>query len=120
MKDENSAHPIASVWRPVFREVVNALVHGDYELVRRPSSVAPVSAKTVDQIQGYVTDYGETLAELPDETWRTSVSHWMGTYWQVLIDLWTIESGASDLVLDAWVFETEDGFRFEINSVYVP
>ncbi|AKU94643.1 hypothetical protein AKJ09_01307 [Labilithrix luteola] len=44
----------------------------------------------------------------------------MGTYWQVLIDLWTIESGASDLVLDAWVFETEDGFRFEINSVYVP
>jgi len=62
----------------------------------------------------------ETLAELPDETWATSVSQWMGTHWEVLVDLWTVESGKSDLVLDARVFEQETGFRIEIHSVYVP
>jgi len=44
----------------------------------------------------------------------------MGTHWEVLVDLWTVESGKSDLVLDARVFEQETGFRIEIHSVYVP
>ena len=68
----------------------------------------------------YLADYGETLIDLPDETWETSVSQWMGPHWDVLVDLWTAESGRSDLVLHVQVFETRSGFRVEIHAVYVP
>lgn len=34
--------------------------------------------------------------------------------------LWTVESGCSDMVLDARVSETQDGFSIEIHLVYVP
>ena len=84
VKDEDAAHPLASVWRPRLRDVVNALVQGR------------------------------------DDTWSTSVAQWMGNHWVVLVDLWTVESGKSDLVLSARAFEGEDGFRFEIDSVHVP
>ena len=38
----------------------------------------------------------------------------------MLVDLWTMESSRSDLALAARVFETDDGFRIEIDSVHVP
>jgi hypothetical protein len=120
VKDEDAAHPIASAWRPTLREIVSAFVRGDYALSGGVHFVAPVSASTVDQIRKYIADSGETLAELPNETWRTSVSQWMGTHWEVLVDLWTVESGESDMVLSARVFEVGDGFRIEIDSVHVP
>jgi hypothetical protein len=121
VKDEDAAHPIAAGWRPTFREIISAFVDGDYALARGVSSVAEVSAATARQIAEYIADYGETLAPLPDDTWTTSVAQWTGTdHWDVLVDLWTVESGASDLVLGARVFETDDGFRIEIGLVYVP
>ena len=120
VKDEDAAHPIASAWRPTLREIIKAFAQGDYALKRGVRSVAPVSAATADQIRTYLADYGETLAELSDETWKTSVSQWMGTHWDVLVDLWTVESGESDMALSARVFKVEDGFRIEIDSVHVP
>ena len=120
VKDEEREHPIAGVWRPALREIVKALVHGDYTLAKGIQSVAPLSVDSADRIQKYIAAYGETLAELPDETWTTSCSQWMGTHWELLVDLWTLESGRSDMVLDARVFEAEDGFRIEIHAVYVP
>jgi len=44
----------------------------------------------------------------------------MGSYWDAIVDLWTAESGKSDLVLTVRVFEEGDGSRFEVNGVYVP
>jgi hypothetical protein len=120
VKDEDAAHPVASVWRPLLRDVINAFVQGDYALVRGLRSIAPVPAGTAYQVRASIAAYGETLADLPDEAWRTSVSQWMGTYWDVLVDLWTVEAGSSDLVLSARIFEVADGFRIEIDSVYVP
>jgi hypothetical protein len=120
VRDEEKAHPVADTWRPTFREIVKALAEGDYTLSRGIARVAPVSSAAAEQIRGYVTDYGETLTELPNDTWDTSVSQWMKTYWEVLVDLWTVESGQNDMVLHVPVFETSGGFRFEIDSVYVP
>ena len=71
-------------------------------------------------IKKYIIDYGETLIELPDATWKTSVCQWMGSHWDLLLDLWTAESGESDLVLGARIFEDGSKFRIEIESVYVP
>lgn len=120
LEDEKAAHPVPSAWRGPLREVVEAFVEGDYALNRGVRSVAPVAPNTADQIRRYIAAHGETLSDLPEETWASSVSQWMGTHWDVLVDLWTEESGASDLVLHSRVFESEGGFRIEIDSVHVP
>ena len=120
VKDPNGSHPIASAWRPTLRSIVNAFVRGDYALAGGVDSVAPVSKRSASQISAYIAEYGETLVELPDATWATSVSQWMGSFWEILVDLWTAESGASDMVLHAKVFEAKDGFRIEVHAVYVP
>ena len=44
----------------------------------------------------------------------------MGEYWEVLVDLYTVESGRSDMVLHARVFAENDGYRIEPGMVYVP
>jgi hypothetical protein len=111
VKDENATYPISSAWRATLRDIVESFVQGDYALSRGLHSVAPVPPATAEQIKRYIAGYGETLVALPDETWETSVSQWMGTHWDVLVDLWTLESGESDMVLSARVFEMENGFR---------
>jgi hypothetical protein len=120
VKDKDKAHPIPDAWRAHLREIVKALAERDYGLSRGIPCVAPASTATADQIRAYVTDFGEELVDLPDETWNSSLSQWMGTHWDVLVDLWTVESGRSDLVLNVRVFEAEKDFRFEIDSVHVP
>jgi hypothetical protein len=120
IKDGESAHPVASDLRPTFRNIVDAFRKGDFGLVGMPS-VEPLDPKTQKQVRDYIAEYGETLAELPDETWKTSVAQWVGSHWDVLVDLWTEESGPSDLVLDARVFEDPDGgYRVVVHLVYVP
>jgi hypothetical protein len=120
VKDEDEQRPIPTAWRPVFREIVKAFVHHDYRLGGGVPGVAPVSAKTAKQIEAYIQDYGETLVELPEKTWASSVCIWMGRRWDVLIDLWTKGEGRSDLVLGARVTESKAGLVVRIEMVYVP
>ena len=117
-KDLNAPISIPAAWRPVLRGIVERLVHRDYSIQGIPS--VDVSEPIATQIEEYVADYGETLLELPDESWGSSVAQWMESYWDALVDLWTPESGESDLVLAVRVFEEGDGFRFEVHGVYVP
>lgn len=120
LKDEDNEQPIPTAWRPVFREIVRVLVQGDYRLSVGIPGVAPVSAKSAKQIQEYIDDYGETLVELPEKTWASSVCVWMGNGWDILIDLWTKKEGRSDLVLSARVKQTKAGLIVHVEMVYVP
>jgi hypothetical protein len=120
VKDESHELPIPSAWRPVFREIVGALVQRDYRLSAGVPGVAPVTNETAAHIERYIEDYGETLVELPEETWDSSVCIWQGKRWDALVDLWTRGEGRSDLVLSARIFEAERGFEFHIYMVYVP
>jgi hypothetical protein len=120
VKDENGQRPIAGAWRRPLCEVVRAFATGDYSLRTPVEGVAPIRAAAVRQIAGYLADYGETLVDLPDDAWATSISQWMLTHWEILVDLWTAESGPSDLVLAGRVFETSEGFRIEVDSIHVP
>jgi hypothetical protein len=120
IKDEDAEHPVASAWRPTLKKIVDSFVRGDYGLKKRIPSVAAIPPATARQMKKYVADYGETLCALPDDTWSTSVAQWMGTRWEVLVDLWTVESGRSDLVLHAIVSEAKNGFRIKVHLVYVP
>jgi hypothetical protein len=119
VKDENDAYPIAFAWKPALREIVKAFIREDYALTKPIESVAPIPANDADQIRKNIADYGETLTELPDEAWTTSVSRWKGGHFELLVDLWTVESGRSDLVLSARVLGREGGFWIQIGSVYV-
>lgn len=118
LKDSEAEHPVPSRWRPTLREIARRLASFDYSLEGIPSVECADDA--AEQIEELVADYGETLVELPEETWETSVSTWTGFHWDVLVDLWTVESGASDMVLHVKVHEDGDGFRFEVHAVYVP
>ena len=120
VKDEETERPIPTAWRPTIREIVRAFVNHDYQLRVGISQVAPVSTETAEHIRNYIQHYGETLTELPEETWKSSVCIWMGKHWDALIDLWTVSEGRSDLVLSLHVSETDGGFTFNIYMVYVP
>jgi hypothetical protein len=121
IKDEDGAEqPIASAWRPVLAQIVSAFVEGDFALARGIPGVAPIDAETAEQIRDYIADYGETLVELPEETWHTSIAQWNGKRWDLLVDLFTAESGRSDMALSARVSEAGDGFHVVVELVYVP
>jgi hypothetical protein len=113
--------PVPSAWRPTFEAIVNAFIAGDWQLSSAPASVERLPEDIAQAIQQNVADYGGiTLTALPAETWETSVAIWMGTVWEVLVDLWSIEEGRTDLVIDAKVAELDDGYAFKVHFVYVP
>ncbi|EJG1207136.1 DUF7668 domain-containing protein [Vibrio parahaemolyticus] len=119
VKDEVQ-RPIPIVWRQTFCQIVSSFVDHDYLLNRSIEGLVPVAQDIADQIETYVKDYDENLVALPEQTWDSSVCMWMATHWDVLIDLWTETEGLSDLVLQAKVFESKDGYKYQIEMVYVP
>lgn len=119
LKDENNQTAVPYIWRNTFCDIVEALKKQDFKIERIPG-VRPLSAKDVVRIAGNIQSYGAHLATLPDETWQTSVCQWMRGHWAVLIDLFTIEEGASDLVLAARIYEDGSGYIFDVESVHVP
>ncbi|NOI60505.1 DUF7668 domain-containing protein [Vibrio coralliilyticus] len=119
VKDEVQ-RPIPIVWRQTFCQIVSSFVDHDYLLNRSIGGLVPVTQDIADQIETYIKDYDENLVVLPEQTWDSSVCMWMETHWDVLIDLWTETEGLSDLVLQAKVFESQDGYKYQIEMVYVP
>ena len=109
---------IPAAWRPTLRNIVGRFARHEYPIEGFPFVV--VSPPVAKQIEEYIADHGETLLELPEESWGSSVAQWTESYWDALVDLWTAESGKSDLIMDVRVFEEGDGFRFEVNGIYVP
>lgn len=79
-----------------------------------------MSPELAAKIERNVKSYGAQLSALPDESWQTSACQWMGSYWDVLVDLFTVEEGAGDLAMAVRVYEEGLRYVFEIQSVYVP
>jgi hypothetical protein len=119
-KDEHHQQPVPPEWRETFRSVVEAFRSGDLRLSAGVEHVAPIDAALADLIAGNLSAYGGRLASLPEETWATSVCQWQIGYWEVLMDLFTEEESAVDLVLHAHVQEKSAHYAFEVLSVYVP
>lgn len=112
--------PVPVVWRNAFSNVVGALCQGNYTLRDIPS-VRLDRPESADRIKTAILEFGETLCDLPDETWTTSQMQWTSdSFWDVFIDLWTVESGSSDLVLNARLYDNPAGIIIEVGAVYVP
>lgn len=119
-KDENSQTSVPSVWRSVFSEIIEAFIEGDFRLDRRLEGVRPISEEDAKRIERNINRYGATLTRLPEDAWGTSACQWMKGYWDVLVDIYTVEEGASDLVLSVRVYEEGKKYVFDVRSVYVP
>ena len=120
VKNDEEELPIPHVWRPILKDIVRAFVAQDYSLSSGIDGVRSVSEETASQIRDYIDDYGEKLVMLPDTSWESSVYLWHGSFWLVLVDLWTEGEGRSDLVLRACVREKKDLYDVEVKLVYVP
>ena len=120
IKDDKIELPIPTKWRPVFKDIVKAFVTHDYHLKSGVQDVQPIPNEAADQIRYFISDYGEELVELPEETWDSSRYIWIGNRWDALIDLWTVGEGSSDMVLSVQVSESVNGYSFQVYMVYVP
>ena len=112
--------PVPTEWRRTFFEIIEAFRRDDFGLDGRIVGVGSVAAGEADRISKNISSYGDKLVGLPEETWNTSICRRMDGYWSVMIDLFTVREGASDLVLFCKVYEDPAGYRFEIDSVHVP
>jgi hypothetical protein len=120
LKDEHRQRPIPSLWRNTLSDIAEALKEGDFSLEREVAGVRPISTEDATRIASNIKSYGARLTSLPATTWETSACQWTTEYWDVLVDLFTVEEGASDLVLAVRVYEDGSGYSFEIQSVHVP
>lgn len=120
LKDEDNQRPVPSAWRSTFADIVEAMKDGDFGLERGVPGVRPISVRSSTRIAGNIQSYGARLISLPEESWQTSTCQWMRGYWDVLVDLFTVEEGASDLALVVRVYENDAAFDFDVQSVHVP
>jgi len=119
LKDEIQEHPVPSEWRPKLREIVAAIKDGNFGLYGL-ERVEPLDEATAAGISHNIEAYGCSLTALPDDSWNTSVCQWQLEYWEVLVDLFTVEEVRCDLVLHVNIFEDAGSFTFRVHFVYVP
>lgn len=120
VKDPNTQSLIPTAWRGTLAAIVDALKEGDFQLARGILGVPALNPRAAQMIEENILDYGVHLISLPEETWNSSACQWMGSYWDLLVDLFTKEEGASDLILAVRVRESCTGFVFDVHSVHVP
>jgi hypothetical protein len=112
--------PVPSLWRKTIHDIVEAFREQDFVLARSVPNVNPVSQREATRFAEYIEDYGDELDELPEATWETSICERVADFWDVWVDLYTVNEGHSDMVLALRVREDGSGYVFDVYSVYVP
>ena len=111
---------VPTAWRNTLSQIVEAFKDGDFVLARGMVGVRPISIADATGISNAIHDYGAQLTSVPEETWRTSVCQWTGSRWEVMVDLYTVDEGVSDLILHVRVYEEDSDYIFDVHLVYVP
>ena len=119
-KNEDEELPVPTEWRKPLADIVECLASGNFGKLSSLPAVTLEGGWGWQSIETYIKHYGRKLTSLPEESWRTSIYRWMGGYWHVLVDLFTVDEGASDLVLFVRVHPKEGSYIFQIESVHVP
>lgn len=114
---EGREQPIPAEWRDLLKSVADAFVAG-----RLPDggNIRSVDVENAEISFENIRSYPDAIGSLNDVSWTTSICAWMGSYWEVLVDLTTLDGNRSDLVLDAKVFEVGGRIEVEPYLVYVP
>jgi len=106
-------------FRAPIADLVNALVRGDFASLDRDGRSGRVGA---DGLRRSIVKYGRTLTGLPDEAYDLAdagtVDARPGEWW-IVVPMWTVEEGRSDLSLELAARPTPDGHRFEVTDLHV-
>lgn len=100
------------------RIVVALLVACKYDVVEALTRGTRLSAS---DLRSAVAAYGRTLVDVPEGQWRQDVAQMddPGSF-HVIIDLWTLEEGRSDLSLELLVRDRYQGsFEVEVLDLHV-
>ena len=101
--------------------MVEAFKDKDFERLNTLPSVQCIDVAYAAEIAENIDAYGAHLMSLAEEAWHTSVCLYMeNESWKAIIDLFTVEEGRSDLILDLFIVKKENQFIFQINNIYVP
>jgi len=119
IKCEDQELPVPTEWRKPLTDIVECRASGEFSKLSSLPAVTLEGGWGWQDIETYIKDYGCKLTSLPEESWRTSIYLWMGGYWEVLVDLFTVEEGRSDLALFVRAFPREGPYIFQIMSVHV-
>jgi hypothetical protein len=124
-----SASPIPRPLRPALSAVVDRLVAGDYEGLKRDG----IDLCEACDLGLWIREYGRapgtgepdraTLVPLPEEAWDSAEVVFENPgpprVWAVVVDLWTAEEGRSDLSMEAEVTETSNGLSVVVSDIHV-
>lgn len=124
-----SESPIPLSLRPALSEVVDRLVAGDYEGLKH-DRIDPYADRDLGL---WIREYGRapgsdepgraTLVPLPEEAWDWAEVVFEDSgpprVWGVVLDLWTLEEGHSDLSMEAEVTATSGGLRVVVSDIHV-
>ncbi|OTG99754.1 hypothetical protein [Acinetobacter sp. ANC 4973] len=119
--DSEFQSPIPSIWRDCIIQIVEAFKDKDFGRLNTLPSVQCIDLAYASEIAENIDAYGAHLISLAEESWHTSVCIYMeNESWKAIIDLFTVEEGRSDLIIDLFIFKKENQFIFQINNIYVP
>lgn len=120
-RNEDEEGPVPTVWRNTLARMVDALCAHDYKFEQAIEGVPTPADGRDEQMQGFIAQYGQKLIPLPAETWETSCYRYeRHNRWSLIVDLYTVGEGRSDMILDVSVIEAEGGYSFVNPLVYVP
>jgi hypothetical protein len=117
---ERNLRPVPSAWRTTLSKIVEAFKDGDFILAQPIPGVRSISKEDAAGIADSIEDYGAQLTSLPEDTWKTSICQWLESHWDVMVDLYAVDEGASNLILHVHVYEDGPSFAFEVHFVYAP
>ena len=115
-KVEGREQPVPPGWRATFKEIADALVAGR---IPYGDNIRSVDTQTADISFNNISSYPDAIGALNDVSWNTSICVWTGGYWDVLVDLTTLDGSRSDLVLHAKAYEVDGRLEVEPYLVYV-
>lgn len=119
--DSEFQSPIPSIWRECIIQIIEAFKDKDFGRLNTLPSVQCIDLAYAAEIAENIDAYGAHLISLAEESWHTSVCIYMkNESWKAIIDLFTVEEGRSDLIIDLFIFKKENQFIFQINNIYVP
>ncbi len=106
------------------RHLVGMLVAGDYAGLE---AVSRGRRLTAEQLRQAVEEYGRELRMPPESVFETFDEDNLDVYelasprsWAVLVPIWTVEEGRSDLTLDVVLTDTGgEHYDIEIHDVHV-
>jgi len=118
---DGQQHAVPVAWRTTLSQIVRAIKEDRLSSLDPALHVRAVLPDDVLDIRENIRAYGVTLVELPADSWKTSVCMWSRAgFWNVMVDLHSLEEGRSDLVLGVRIVEEGDEYNYEVEWVHVP